>query len=69
MSIMRKIKQQLKSRTVRGNAVMILGAVAEHVVSNPDILVAPSPHTLVIAAFAVYNIYLRNTTDRRVQDL
>ena len=69
MSIVRKIKQQLKSRTVRDNGAVLLGAIATHVVSNPAILVAPSPATLIVAALAIYNIYRRNTTDKAVKDI
>ena len=68
MSVMKKIKQQWKSRTVRRNTYLILGAIAEHVVMNPAILVAPSLASLIVAGAAVYNIYLRNITVEPISD-
>lgn len=61
-----KLFHQLKSRNVRAGAAAVLGAIAQHVVTNPAILTAPTPVTVLLFAAGVYQIYLRNTERRPV---
>lgn len=61
-----KLLEQLKSRNVRAGVAQIAAAVAEHIVTNPTILTAPSPVSVLLFAAGVYQIYLRNTERRPV---
>lgn len=61
-----KLIHQLKSRNVRAGVLSVLGAVVTHLVSNPAILTAPTPATLILFAAGAYQVYLRNTERRPV---
>ncbi len=64
--MMKKIRQQLKSRTVRANLLMLATAGVGYAAANPALIAAYGPG--VGALFAILNIYLRNKTVEPVSD-
>jgi uncharacterized membrane protein (DUF441 family) len=65
--MMKNIRQQLKSKTVRKDLALLASAGVAYLAANPAIVAAYGPGA--VAAFAILGIYLRNKTDRAVKDI
>lgn len=64
--MMRKIKQNLKSKTVWVNIATAAAGVTAFLVANPAMVAAYGPQALIVVGIA--NVLLRNVTTKAIDD-
>ena len=63
---MKKIKQNLKSKTVWLNVATAAAGITAYLVANPALVAAYGPQAIVVIGIA--NVLLRNVTTKSIDD-